>query len=225
MNRFVFVITRGVVLALIVLLTLAGPAAGLVASAAGTPTPTAPKAAVAGAPTPAPTSATVMTGTVKGKTGNVRAGPGTGFQIVASVKLGDKVNLTGRTSDSTWFQVCCYKNAPAWISASLVTPSGKIAALPIPKVIPKLTAAVAKPAANPAAPKGVLVYSVLNMDQERWEMWQYDFSTGESQFARSDEPRQPSPLTTSRSPTSPGRQSWVRMQASAPPTPTSPARR
>jgi uncharacterized protein YgiM (DUF1202 family) len=114
MNRFVFVITRGVVLALIVLLTLAGPAAGLVASAAGTPTPTAPKAAVAGAPTPAPTSATVMTGTVKGKTGNVRAGPGTGFQIVASVKLGDKVNLTGRTSDSTWFQVCCDKNAPAW---------------------------------------------------------------------------------------------------------------
>jgi Tol biopolymer transport system component len=125
-----------------------------------------------------------MTGTVKSKTGNVRAGPGTSFQVVATVKQGDKLNLTGRTSDSAWLQACCYKNAPAWISASLVTPSGKVSTLPVPRDIPKAPAVAAKPVAKSGAPKGVLLYSVLNKDQERWELWQYDFSTGKSQFLK-----------------------------------------
>lgn len=148
MNSRKSVITAGMVLAVIVMLAAAAP---VVTLAAGTPTSTtASKAAVAATPTPAPTPITVMTGTVKGKTGNVRAGPGTGYQVVATVKSGDKLNLTGRTSDSAWLQVCCTKNAPAWISASLVTPSGKVASLPVVKEIPK-AAAAAKPAAKPAS--------------------------------------------------------------------------
>jgi len=125
-----------------------------------------------------------MTGTVKNKTGNVRAGPGNTFKLVATVKQGDKLNLTGRTSDSAWLQVCCYKNVPGWISASLVTPSGKVAGLPVPKNIPKASAVVAKPAAKPGAPKGVLLYSILNKDQKRYELWQYDFATAKSSLAK-----------------------------------------
>jgi hypothetical protein len=184
MNSHKSAIVAGLALAVILILTCAAPAAGLVPSAVGTPAATTSKTSVSATPTPAPTPATIMTGTVKGKTGNVRAGPGTGFQTVATVKAGDKLNLTGRTSDSAWLQVCCYKNAPAWISASLVTPSGKIASLPVPKNIPKATAAAAKPAAKSGAPKGVLVYSVLNKDKEQWELWQYDFGTGKSQFVK-----------------------------------------
>ena len=181
MNTRKSVITGGLVLAIIVLALIA-PAAGLAVSAAETTT-TASKAAIAAAATPAPTPPTVMTGTVKSKTGNVHAGPGAGFQVVAAVKSGDKLNLTGRTSDSAWLQICCYKNAPAWISASLVTPSGKLATLPVPTNIPGATTA-ARPAPKPGAPTGVLVYSVLNEDPFRWELWQYDFGGGKSQFVK-----------------------------------------
>jgi hypothetical protein len=167
----------GLALAVLVMLVCAIPTAGSAPSAAGTP-------AVSAAPTVAPTPTTVMAGTVKNKTGNVRSGPGTSFQVVATVKQGDKLNLTGRTSDSAWLQVCCYKNVPGWISASLVTPGGKVASLPVPKDIPKATTAAAKPAGKPGAPKGVLLYSILNKDQGRYELWQYDFATGKSSLAK-----------------------------------------
>jgi N-acetylmuramoyl-L-alanine amidase len=91
-----------------------------------------------------------MNGTVKSKTGDVRAGPGATFQVVATVKQGDKLNLTGRTSDSAWLQVCCYKNVPGWISASLVTPGGKVASLPLP---PTTTPTVAASGAARAVAK------------------------------------------------------------------------
>jgi Tol biopolymer transport system component/SH3-like domain-containing protein len=184
-NSHKSVVVAGLALAVVVILTCAAPVAGSIRdtapSAAGT---TASKPVLAAAPTPAPTPATIMTGTVKNKTGNVRAGPGTSFQVVATVKQGDKLNLTGRTGDKTWLQVCCYKGVPAWISASLVTPAGNVSSLPVPKDLPKAAAAAAKPASKAGAPKGVLLYSVLNKDQNRWELWQYDFGTTKSQFLK-----------------------------------------
>jgi uncharacterized protein YraI len=146
MNSHRFLIGAGLALAVVAMLTCAAPAAGLVPSAAGTSTSTNPPTVTATpTPTTAPTPATVMIGAVKGKTGDVRAGPGSAFPVLAMVKHDDKLNLTGRTSDSAWLQVCCYKNVPGWISASLVTPSGKVGSLPVP---PSATPTVTAPLAS-----------------------------------------------------------------------------
>jgi Tol biopolymer transport system component len=118
--------------------------------------------------------------------------------VVGVVKQGEALNLIGRPADSQWLQACCYKNAPGWISASLVTVPGKVGSLPVPKDMPKAPAAggVAKPAvpkapavaaggaAKPGVPKGVLLYSVLNKDADRWELWQHDFASGKSTFLK-----------------------------------------
>ncbi len=182
-------IVIGLALAVLVLLAWAIPAAS-----------TSPGAAAAATSTPTPPPG--VKGTVKGKTANVRAGPGTNFAVVAVVKQGEALNLIGRTADSQWLQACCYKNAPGWISAALVTVPGKVGDLPVPKDIPKAPVAAAKPpakpvaaaksgtapkpvaAAKPGAPKGVLLYSVLNTDADRWELWQHDFASGKSTFLK-----------------------------------------
>jgi uncharacterized protein YraI len=161
MNRYKLVFSSGLALAVIALLTCTAPVAGLAPHAAGTSTATnTPKATSTPTPTIAPTPVTVMTGTLKEKTGDVRAGPGATFPVLAAAKQGDKLNLSGRTSDSAWLQVCCYKNTPGWISAALVTSGGKIGSLPVvPSPTPTATAsgapkAVAKQTVNLRAGPG-----------------------------------------------------------------------
>jgi hypothetical protein len=54
--------------------------------------------------------------------------------------------------------------------------------VPVPADIPT---PAPKPTAAPQAagnPRGVLVYSVVNWDADRWEMWQYSFANGEKKF-------------------------------------------
>jgi hypothetical protein len=61
--------------------------------------------------------------------------------------------------------------APATATAATV-PSTATPAGPTP---------APKPSGNPA---GALLYSVANMEQNRWEMWQYSFNTGENKFMK-----------------------------------------
>jgi hypothetical protein len=85
--------------------------------------------------------------------GNLRAGPGTNYAVIGSVKVGDKLRVTGRSNDQQWLQIAT-DGGEAWISASLVE-SLPIVNLPVktsaaPTVAPPPTA---KPVAqfNPAS--------------------------------------------------------------------------
>lgn len=156
MNTHKFLIGASLTLAVIAVLTCAMSAPGSVVSAAAPAATATSKVTVAPTATPAPTPPTVMSGTVKSKTGDVHSGPGTAFQIVETVKQGEKINLTGRTNDNAWLQVCCYKNIPGWISAGLVTLGGKVGSLPVPPTAPPtVTASPASAAPRAAAKKTV----------------------------------------------------------------------
>jgi hypothetical protein len=85
--------------------------------------------------------------------GNLRAGPGINYAVIGSVKVGDKVRVTGRSNDQQWLQIAT-DAGEAWIFASLVEPL-PITSLPVktsiaPTIAPSPTA---KPAAqfNPAS--------------------------------------------------------------------------
>jgi len=124
--------------------------------------------------------------TVKGQNLNIRGGPGANFPVIATAKQGQVFDVVGRNSDSSWLQVCCFDGKPGWVSASLVTSSGDVTTLSVPKDLPTPppapTAAPAAKAGGSAA--GSLLYSVLNRDAERWELWEYNFSTGKSRFLK-----------------------------------------
>ena len=144
-------------------------------------------AAAAGATGPAAAATATPTGVkaaVKGATMNVRGGPGTTFPVIASAKKGQSFDVQGKTKDGAWLQLCCFSGKPGWASASLVTVTGDLKKVPVPAGLP-----TPPPAAKPAAkaggkPAGVLLYSVLNRDADRWELWEYNFATAKSRFLK-----------------------------------------
>ncbi len=134
-----------------------------------TPTPQGPKA------------------TIQGETINVRGGPGSGFAILTTAKGGQAFDITGRNTDSSWLQVCCFDGKPGWVSAALVTAIGDLSAVAIPKDLPTPPPSPT-PGAAPVAPagglSGVLYYSVANIPADRWELWQYTFASGQAKFLK-----------------------------------------
>lgn len=139
---------------------------------------------------------------VPNRTMNVRGGPGTNFPVIGSAATGSSYAITGKNEDGSWYQVCCFADdKKGWVSASLVTVQGDAAAVtlaediptPEPTATPVPTAtpdpnATATPTAAPAASggggaatggptRGVLLYSVANMADQRWELWEYNFAS------------------------------------------------
>ncbi len=92
----------------------------LTATAVPTSSPTATPT-----PTPLPTATATLTPTpmpqviVLGESVNLRAGPGTVYDIVGSIQQGDSLVLLARTQGDDWWQVE-YKGQEAWVFASLV---------------------------------------------------------------------------------------------------------
>jgi hypothetical protein len=165
----------GIALVCVLVLFLAGLCAfAKPAAAAGT---TGPAAAATATPTG-------VKAAVKGATLNVRGGPGTTFPVIASAKKGQSFDVQGKTKDGAWLQLCCFSGKPGWVSASLVTAVGDLKKVPVPAGLP-----TPPPAAKPAAkaggkPAGVLLYSVLNRDADRWELWEYNFATAKCRFLK-----------------------------------------
>jgi hypothetical protein len=122
---------------------------------------------------------------------NLRGGPGTTFAIVGSATQGQQFTATGRNAASDWLQITLANGQRAWIYAPLVTVQGTIALLPVvngqPVAAPAPTTATAAPPAAPptagvrlSGVSGRLLYSTANMDAKRWELWEYNFASGES---------------------------------------------
>ncbi|MCL4238222.1 MAG: SH3 domain-containing protein [Anaerolineae bacterium] len=61
---------------------------------------------------------------------NVRAGPGTGYEVVGVLAQGAQVPVTGRSADGTWLAVSL-PGGMGWVFAELVIVSGDLAAVPV----------------------------------------------------------------------------------------------
>ncbi len=120
------------------------------------------------------------TATVKGTSLNVRSGPGAAYPVIATAKKGQTFDVKGKNQDGSWLQLCCFSGKSGWASASLLTVKGDLKAVPVVKAVPAPPPAAAKPAAASGKPRGILLYSVANMNDERWEVWEYNFATGKS---------------------------------------------
>ncbi|MBC8448032.1 MAG: PD40 domain-containing protein [Chloroflexi bacterium] len=113
---------------------------------------------------------------------NVRGGPGTNYPVIATAPPGGSFAIVVKNGDASWWQICCVgpDDKEGWVFASLVTVEGATSGIEVAKEIPEPPAAPAPPPAG--APRGVLVYSVANMDAEKWELWEHNFDSGQSKF-------------------------------------------
>jgi hypothetical protein len=123
-----------------------------------------PSAPVATLPDPAPpppqegaVGGTTARAVVNGPLVNLRSGPGTQFDIVATVERGAEYEIVGRSGDGAWWRVCCVNGEAAWIVAEFVDTDGPVDELPVADgSTPAAQAAPAEAApaelAPPAAP-------------------------------------------------------------------------
>jgi hypothetical protein len=66
---------------------------------------------------------------------NLRAGPGTVYDIVGGLPSGASLSLLARTIDGSWYQVD-YRGRPAWLFAGLVTANRELDEIPVASAIP-----------------------------------------------------------------------------------------
>ena len=116
--------------------TTVAPTATAASSATAAPA-ASPSSAPTATPTTVPTS-TVATGPEvrANRTANLRAGPGTNYAIVGSAKEGQTYAVQGRTTDGSWFEVCCVGGKSAWVAAAVVDTSGGMGSVQVAKNVP-----------------------------------------------------------------------------------------
>jgi hypothetical protein len=105
------------------------PTAAAANPAAPVATPAAPSAAgvpapAAGAPPPAASGGPKAV--VNSPLVNARTGPGTEFDIVATVERGAEYDIVGVSPDRAWWEVCCVDGEQAWINADFVDTDGPV---------------------------------------------------------------------------------------------------
>lgn len=66
--------------------------------------------------------------TVNNNVLNLRAGPGTTFNVLAKLSLGELLNVIGRSSDSKWYQIKRATGSLGWVSADYVIANGDCSA-------------------------------------------------------------------------------------------------
>lgn len=76
-------------------------------------------------------SSNVPAGTVNTGALNVRSGPGVSFSVLEVVYQGTRVNLLGRTADSSWAQIQTPKGTTGWVNATLLQTNVPITNLPV----------------------------------------------------------------------------------------------
>ena len=70
---------------------------------------------------------------------NVRSGPSTAYDLLGTIAEGEKIELTGRISDGSWWQICCVNGERGWvIGEAIEIPEGaetivpRVARIPAP---------------------------------------------------------------------------------------------
>jgi uncharacterized protein YgiM (DUF1202 family) len=72
------------------------------------------------APTPSAPASTPPRARIRQGPANLRAGPGADFPVVGTANVDDRYQITGRSEDNLWVQVCCVSETPVWVSETLV---------------------------------------------------------------------------------------------------------
>jgi len=62
---------------------------------------------------------------------NLRGGPGTEFDRVTRLPLGEVMNVIGRNTDSSWYQVKRTAGTLGWVSAQYVGVTGDCSRAPV----------------------------------------------------------------------------------------------
>ena len=63
---------------------------------------------------------------------NVRKGPGTDYDVVATVDRGTEMDILGKNAAGTWWNVCCVNNTEsAWIINEYVDTDGPVDSVPV----------------------------------------------------------------------------------------------
>jgi uncharacterized protein YraI len=123
--------------------------------AATAPAPEPAPVAAAAAPAPAaPAAPPVPTDRVtlaSGQVVNLRQGPGTNYPVVGQLAPGQRVDVTGKNPEGTWWEVNA-NGRKAWVIGQLVTVSGDAGSVAVAENIPEPPAAPAAPAVAAAAP-------------------------------------------------------------------------
>jgi hypothetical protein len=121
-----------------------------VATEAPTATATTPPVAT-DTPTPAPPAKPKLV--VNSGDVNVRAGPGTSFEILKMVDRGQEYDLVGKNADGDWWQVCCVDGKQGWIVGEFADTDGAVDQLPVVTAdVANVGGAATVPAADTATP-------------------------------------------------------------------------
>jgi hypothetical protein len=62
---------------------------------------------------------------------NLRGGPGTNYPIITKLGLGENLTVTGRSADSSWYQVKRENGQAGWVSQSYVLTTGDCSQAPV----------------------------------------------------------------------------------------------
>lgn len=162
------------------------PTATPTAASTDTPTP-----APTDTPTPAPTATPTDTPTptpepvqvTLNKTVNLRGGPGTNYLVVKKGAKGATFDVVGQAEIQgvIWWQIDLGAGETAWVREDLVSLTGEADAVKVVAELPPTPEATPTPK-PPPGPRGVLLYSNANIDAQQWELWEYNFNTGQKRF-------------------------------------------
>jgi len=92
------------------------------------PTPTAPPTAT---PAPEPTPTPIPTAIVTADALNLRSGPGTEYDRMGLVRLGDELKVVGRNEAGDWIAVVAPGGINAWVAVEYTKLNAAVEALPI----------------------------------------------------------------------------------------------
>ena len=89
------------------------------------------QSAAASLPSPTPTPLPAGQVAVSSRQANLRSGPGTVFDIVATARQGAVLDVFGSNAAQDWWRVCCADGEAGWISSTIVRFQGDAQAVPV----------------------------------------------------------------------------------------------
>jgi SH3-like domain-containing protein len=78
-------------------------------------------------PTPAPAGQAIVTS----QQANLRGGPGMAFDVQATARQGDALDVYGSDAAQNWWQVCCVDGKAGWVSRTIVRFQGDVQSVPV----------------------------------------------------------------------------------------------
>jgi hypothetical protein len=104
-----------------------GPTEGAPWAALLAETPSQPITPTLTTPSPTPSGQVVVTA----QQANLRGGPGLAFEVLATARQGDALDVFGSDAGQQWWQVCCVDDKAGWISSTIVRFTGEAGAVPV----------------------------------------------------------------------------------------------